>query len=163
MACSFLDKKSPAMRFISESVLRGAENGVDQKKLLSFVSTAAKFAKVSNFDTLAKKINSSSKDFKLIVTPDLAALTAVGRGKGNSPLLGVWNRKENREIFGQRTIFWQFNYRQGNKTAVLESSNTNLFWDSTVSNNKLNIKWHKAGTFRAGQFYLRSFPFIPQT
>ena len=140
-AASSLDKRNSAMRFISGAVLRGAENGVDQKKLLSFVSTAAKFAKVSNFDTLAKKINSSSKDFKLIVTPDLAALTAVGRGKGNSPLLGVWNRKENREIFGQRTIFWQFNYRQGNKTAVLESSNTNLFWDSTVSNNKLNIKW----------------------
>ena len=146
-AAALAGKSSSTMRFIAESALRGAENGMDQNKLLAFVNETAKFANISCFDELAKKINSSSKDFKLIVTPDLAALAAVGRGKGNSPLLGVWNRRENREIFGQRTISWQFNYREGNKNSVLESSDPGLVWNAVLSGNKLNIKWQASTPF----------------
>ena len=136
-------KKSPsaAMRFVSGAILRGASNGLDQKKLLAFAQAAGKSVNEQSIDKIAQNLNTLSKDFKFILTPDLAALAAVGPGKGNSPLLGVFCRKNQRDIFGLRTLSWSMEYRHGGKSAILESFDPALNWTASVVKNDLKIKW----------------------
>ena len=143
-AVAGLEKSSsPQLRFIAGAVSRGAANGIDQKMLTSFVQKAAAFSPKASLKELAAKIN-ASKNFRLILTPDLAALTVIGAGKGNSPLLGVYDIRSKRDIFGLRTMSWQINYRQGNKTASLESFAPGLTWRAAVSGNDLKIKWQSS-------------------
>ena len=88
---------------------------MDQQKIGNAVRTLLSIGPVRSLETLAGKFNGAQSDFKILTTSGMAVLTAVGTGKGNHPLLGVFDRKSSREIFGEKTISWQIHWYRSTK------------------------------------------------
>lgn len=136
------------LKWLAKSFRRAAGNGLDQKKLQNAVSVIRKYSVHSSAEQFAKSFNQAQNDYRIIITPYQTAVCAVGNGKGNHPLLGLYDRIAKREIFGDRTISWQIRTRQNKKFTGIDSHHPAVRWNSYVHGNKLIVKWNVDHPFR---------------
>ena len=134
-------------KWLAAAFQRAATNGLDQKKLQSAIPAIQNAAKASSMKNFAKAFNAAQKNFRIVLTPDQAAVVAIGNGKGNHPLMGLYDLNAKREIFADRTISWTINARQNKKQFFFGSNLSPVRWNSTLNGNQLTVKWQGTEPF----------------
>ena len=128
------------LQWLADSFLRAAAAGYAQDKLLGMIKLAGETPN-DDLETLAEKFNRKADDCRIIVTPELTAAVLTGQGSGAHPLIGILNRHTGKEIFGEKTIFWEIRWVRGKEKGVLPYNSKDVVWKSEISGNTVNIAW----------------------
>ncbi|MBR2373842.1 MAG: carbohydrate-binding protein [Lentisphaeria bacterium] len=143
---------SPAVKWVADSILRTASVGADQQKLYSSALLLSSAKKDSDIAALTSLFNRSDKNMKMLLTGDLALLAMVGKGSGGHPAAGLYDRRSNRGIFGEKTLSWQLKWRNGRQHGDIDSNSRDGSWEAALKDaNALQIrwKWNKPFAFTA--------------
>ena len=130
---------SPVARWALGALRRAAASGFDNTIVAETAKVLAKVPIDFNFKDLTDLL-SKRNVFRVIMTDQLAALLIQGKGVGPHPLIGVIDRTNAHEIFGEKSIEWKIGYRYGKDAAELENWQ-NVAWTSDVSKNTARIIW----------------------
>lgn len=139
-----LDDGSNAVKWAASALRRAAENGTGADKLLAAAKTLYKFRK-DGIDRLAGKFNASGLTAKIVMTGDLAVLVLTGQGRGMHPVAGVMDLKRGKDIFGERTVFWEILWHKGKQSGVIAFNSPDVSWNSSLSGKKVDITWTGKG------------------
>ena len=130
---------SPVIKWALASLKRASISGFDNEIIAETANLLVEAPMDCNFKDLAAML-SKRGPFRLITTDYLVAMLINGRGVGPHPLLGVIDRKNAHEIFGEKSIEWKISYRNGKRTAELENWQ-DIRWTCDVSKNTAKISW----------------------
>lgn len=139
-ASSLKNAQLPA-RWVSEAAVRALSRGASPEKYKKLWALLKSLRSVKDFDLFARQFNKAQKSFVLALFPAAAYLAETGQGSGNHPLLGMYDRKAQREIFGERTISWEIICRSGNTKENLSGNSPDVTWEAEFDRNKLKIVW----------------------
>ncbi len=135
--------KAPA-RWAAAAIIRAASAKAEQKHLYPLAETVLKYKNL-DMESFSEAINSAQKHAHIILTNDLAAFILIGKGLGAHPIIGVMNRKNGCEIFGEKTFGWEFCRHKDGMTNKTDNISSGVSWNSAVVGNTLKIKWAGAG------------------
>ena len=134
-ARSLKNAQLPA-RWVSEAAVRALSRGASPEKYKKLWALLKSLRSVKDFDLFARQFNKAQKSFVLALFPAAAYLAETGQGSGNHPLLGMYDRKAQREIFGERTISWEIICRSGNTKENLSGNSPDVTWEAEFDRNK---------------------------
>lgn len=133
-------------KWAGAAIKRAASNNVPQKELIPVAEAILKFKNLE-LDKFADSFNSEQKKACIILTKEFAACVLLGKGSGNHPLIGIMNRQNNTEIFGEKSIGWEVYQNKSGMIRKLENSSKDVSWVSTFAGHKMNVKWIAKGIF----------------
>ncbi len=101
----------PVGRWAVDSLRRAGENGYDLKKLDALLPRLRPLLKEKDESTFSVRWNQSFPEFRMLCSDRMIAMLATGSGHGVFPLVGIYDRKAERGIFGRKSLFWEIEAR----------------------------------------------------
>ena len=98
---------SPLGRWAGKTLRRAAANGYDQEKILAVIPRLIPALQQTDAGEVVRLWNLACPFLQMFSNQQLTALIAIGNGQGTVPLLGAFEHQSQREVFGQKTIFWE--------------------------------------------------------
>ncbi|MBO4345102.1 MAG: carbohydrate-binding protein [Victivallales bacterium] len=138
---ALLDTQHPSavVKWALASLKRASVSGFDNEIIQEAAERLVEAPIDCNFKELAN-ILSKRGPFRIVMTDALVAMLVNGRGTGAHPLLGVIDRADAHEVFGEKSIEWKITYRSGKNVSELESWQ-DVRWSCDVSKNAAKIVW----------------------
>ena len=136
-----------AAQWLTDSFLRAASAGYDQKKLLALSDRLTEQGLSGDPETLAALFDRETGELHILLTPELAAAVLTGQGSGPHPVIGVLDRRTGKGIFGEKSIYWEIPWTCGSEKGVLSSGGKGVTWESQLAGDTVRIVWNGGEEF----------------
>lgn len=141
--------KTSFAKFLVNGVKRAASTGADQQEVLKKFSVFNEFfTSAASPREIAAKWNKSAPFFTLTLSKDGVLMSAPGKHKGISPVIGWYDFASQRDIFDDRASSWQLNF-DGRK---IYDRSPGVYYEmtpvkTTADGGHFQVVWKKDGDF----------------
>lgn len=128
-------------KWLVHALERAAKTGCDQERLSRIIADSGMLLKRKlSAEELAGQWNARKNGLTLLLTGDLLALAADGRGNAGFPLYGMLNRRQGAPVFGEKTLGWEIMAQHNGEALTI--SDSDVQWQAVLAANQMEIIWN---------------------
>lgn len=129
----------PEASWLLERLRMAAENGFDQKRLISWITGKLTPAlRAADGNEFFRQMTALDGDLLLLEKDGFYVLVFTGKGEGAFPVLGFWEKAGNREVFGKQSFAW---YLEGVASKKKWSANSYGKYESRLTADGMLVQW----------------------